>query len=104
MRAAPSGSPAEEGPRARNRRRAYAGVVVLEGLLGAAILTFYLPFADARPTGNVEGSDSPIWFWLVQGSPRRAIAAGTVSLVLLVLVDLLRRWLRRRWHEDIEWW
>ena len=82
----------------------YVAVLAAEALLGALILTFALPLGDALPLGNVQGKGSPTWFWLVHGSPRLAALIAVLALAGIVVLEVVRRRLRRRWRSELDPW
>jgi hypothetical protein len=83
------------------RWRIYLACLVGEFLALALCALFGLSLIEPLVLGDAHVKVSPLWILIARSKPLLFSTLGCAGLALFILLEVLRRWLRRRWERDV---
>jgi len=83
------------------RWRVYVALLIGEFLALALLVLFGLSLVEPLVLGDAHVRVSPLWILMARSKPLLFFIIGGIGLGLFILLELLRRWLRRRWATDL---
>lgn len=83
------------------RWRVYMALLIGEFLALAVPVLFMICLLDLGLLGGAYFTVSPAWFILARSKPFLFFIVASASVCLFLILELLRRWLKRTWMTDI---